>query len=120
MVELSGFGGIVINVWLVWILPFIGAAAIAVAARAGIRVRDYTAVGLALASAVSATTLMPLAFSGSEVHSQVNWIPILNLKAGVLADPLSVIMANLVAWISFLIIVYSVGYMHGERDFTRY
>ena len=120
MVELTGFGGIVINVWLVWILPFIGAATIAAAARAGIRVRDYTAVGLALASAVSATTLMPLAFSGSAVHSQMNWIPILNLKAGVLADPLSVIMANLVAWISFLIIVYSVGYMHGERDLTRY
>lgn len=120
MVEITGFGGIAVNVWLVWIFPFIGAAIIAGVARAGIRIRDYTAVGLALASAVSATTLLPLAFSGSEVHSQVNWIPVLNIKAGVLADPLSVIMANLVAWISFLIFVYSTGYMHGERDLTRY
>src|SRR5438093_1439678 len=120
MVEITGFGGIAVNVWLVWILPFIGAAIIAAAARAGIRIRDYTAVGFALASAVSATTLIPLAFSNSEVHSQVNWIAILHLKAGVLADPLSVIMANLVAWISFLIFVYSTGYMHGERDLTRY
>src|SRR5437867_885586 len=120
MVEITGFGEIAVNVWLVWILPFIGAAIIAAAARAGIRIRDYTAVGFALASAVSATTLIPLAFSNSEVHSQVNWIAVLHLKAGVLADPLSVIMANLVAWISFLIFVYSTGYMHGERDLTRY
>ena len=120
MVEITGFAGIAVNVWLVWIFPFIGAAIIAGVARAGIRIRDYTAVGLALASAVTATTLLPLAFSGSEVHSQVNWIGVLNIKAGVLADPLSVIMANLVAWISFLIFVYSTGYMHGERDLTRY
>ena len=120
MVEITGFGGIAVNVWLVWILPFIGGAIIAGVARAGIKIRDYTAVGFALASAVSATTLIPLAFSNSEVHSQVNWIAVLHLKAGVLGDPLSVIMANLVAWISFLIFVYSTGYMHGERDLTRY
>ena len=29
-------------------------------------------------------------------------------------------MTNLVAWISFLIIVYSTGYMHGDKDLTRY
>ncbi|MGI0051637.1 MAG: NADH-quinone oxidoreductase subunit 5 family protein, partial [Nitrososphaeraceae archaeon] len=46
--------------------------------------------------------------------------PALNIKAGILADPLSVIMTNLVAWISSLIIIYSVGYMHGDRDLTRY
>jgi NADH-quinone oxidoreductase subunit L len=44
----------------------------------------------------------------------------LGLKAGVLATPLSVIMTNLVAWISFLIMVYSMGYMHGDKDMTRY
>ena len=40
----------------------------------GIERRDYAAVGFALASAISATTLIPLALSGSEIHSQVNWI----------------------------------------------
>ena len=42
------------------------------------------------------------------------------MKAGVLADPLAIVMSNLVAWISFLIFVYSTGYMHGDRDLTRY
>src|SRR5919202_1574543 len=121
MVGTVGFEGLAISAWLVWILPFVGAAIIAAVARAaGNRIRDYTAVGLALASAISAATLIPLALSGSEIHSQIPWIPVVNVKSGVLADPLSVVMTNLVAWISFLIFVYSTGYMHGDRDLTRY
>src|ERR671913_725804 len=115
-----GFEGIGINVWLVWLLPFVGAAIIAAVARAGHHARDYTAVGFALASAISAATLIPLALQGAEVHSQITWISSLGLKAGVLADPLAIIVANLVAWISFLIMVYSTGYMHGDKDLTRY
>jgi NADH-quinone oxidoreductase subunit L len=115
-----GFEGIAINVWLVWILPFAGAAVIAGVAKAGHRARDYVAVAFALASAISAATLIPLALSGDEVHSQVSWISSLGLKAGILADPLSIVMTNLVAWISFLIMVYSTGYMHGDKDLTRY
>jgi NADH-quinone oxidoreductase subunit L len=116
----TGFEGIAINAWLVWILPFAGAAIIAAVARGGHKVRDYTAVGFALASAISAATLIPLALEGAEVHSQVSWISSLGLKAGILADPLSIVMTNLVAWISFLIMVYSTGYMHGDHDLTRY
>ena len=41
-------------------------------------------------------------------------------QAGVPADPLAIIMTNLVAWVSFLIFVYSTGYMHGDRDLTRF
>jgi NADH-quinone oxidoreductase subunit L len=29
-------------------------------------------------------------------------------------------MANIVAWISLLIFIYSVGYMHGDKNLTRY
>ena len=115
-----GFEGLAINVWLVWMLPFIGAATIAGVARYGQKIRNYFAVGLSLASAISATTLLPLGLSGGEIHSQVPWISVLGLEAGVLADPLSIIMTNLVAWISFLIFVYSTGYMHGDRDLTRF
>lgn len=115
-----GFEGLAINVWLVWMLPFIGAAAITGVARYGQKIRNYFAVGLSLASAISATTLLPLGLSGGEIHSQVPWISVLGLEAGVLADPLSIIMTNLVAWISFLIFVYSTGYMHGDRDLTRF
>src|SRR5215210_4373596 len=121
MVETFGFEGLGINIWLVWILPFVGAAIIAGVARvANSKATNYAAVGFALASAISATTLIPMGLAGEEIHSQISWISSINLKAGVLADPLSVIMTNLVAWISFLIFVYSTGYMHGDRDLTRF
>ena len=121
MVEGSlGFEGLAINAWLVWMLPFIGADAIAGIARYGHKIRDYLAVGFSLASAISATTLLPLGISGGEIQSQIPWISTLGLEAGVLADPLSIIMTNLVAWVSFLIFVYSIGYMHGDRDLTRF
>ena len=115
-----GFEGLGINAWLVWILPFVGASLMPAIAKAGKRVRDYAAVGFALASAISAVTLLPLGIHGGQIHSQINWIPMLNVHAGTLADSLSILMANIVAWISFLIFIYSIGYMHGDRNLTRY
>src|SRR5215212_6648586 len=121
MVETFGLEGLGINIWLVWILPFVGAAIIAGVARVvSGKATNYAAVGFALASAISATTLIPMGLAGEEIHSQISWISSLGLRAGVLADPLAIIMTNLVAWISFLIIVYSTGYMHGDKDLTRY
>jgi NADH-quinone oxidoreductase subunit L len=120
MVVSVGFEGIAINVWLVWIVPFVGAALIPALAKKSTRFSNMSAVGFAIISALLAATLIPLAISGTEIHSQIPWISALNIKAGILADPLSIIMTNLVAWISSLIIIYSVGYMHGDRDLVRY
>ena len=123
MTELQGiigFEGLGINAWMVWVLPFVGATLIPAIAKVGNRLRNYAAVGFALASAIFAATLLPLGIEGGQIHSQINWIPILNIHAGVLADSLSIFMTNIVAWISFLIFIYSVGYMHGDKDLTRY
>jgi NADH-quinone oxidoreductase subunit L len=120
VIEIIGFEGIAVNAWMIWILPFVGAAIMPAVAKAGRRVRDYTAVAFAMASAIAAVSLLPLGMSGSQVHSQVNWIPLLNVQAGVLADSLSILMANIVAWISLLIFIYSTSYMHGDKNLTRY
>jgi len=60
-----GFEGLGINAWLVWILPFVGASLMPAIAKGGKRVRDYAAVGFALASAISALTLLPLGLDKS-------------------------------------------------------
>jgi len=39
---------------------------------------------------------------------------------GFLVDPLSLVMMLAVSGVSFIIHVYSVGYMHDDRDFARY
>lgn len=107
-------------VWLVWILPFVAALIMPGVGKASKKATNYVAVGFALASALSAASLLPMALGGDEIHHQIMWIEAIGLEAGVLADPISVIMANVVAWISFLIMVYSTGYMKGDRDIIRF
>lgn len=109
-----------VRVWAIWILPFVAALIIPAVAKLSKRATGWVAVAFALVSAISVLTLLPTALGNHEVHNQISWISSLGLKAGVLADPLAIIMSNVVAWISFLIFVYSTGYMKGDRDLTRF
>ena len=108
------------SAWLIWMLPFAAALIMPGIGKLSKKSTGYVAVGFALMSALSAASLIPLALEAGEVHSQIMWIEALGLKAGVLADPLSIIMANVVGWISFLIMIYSTGYMKGDKDITRF
>lgn len=108
------------NAWAVWILPFVAALIIPAVGKVSKRATGWVAVALALASAICALTMLPGALESHEIHDQVNWISSIGIKAGVLADPLAVIMANVVGWIAFLIIVYSTGYMKGDHDIVRF
>jgi NADH-quinone oxidoreductase subunit L len=51
-----------------------------------------------------------------------SWITVgtLNVPASLLLDPLSITMCLFVTGISTLIHLYSIGYMHGERDFRKF
>jgi NADH-quinone oxidoreductase subunit L len=106
--------------WLVWLTPIVGALLTPIFAKVNSRFRNYMAVLSTFIAALFATLLLPKALVGETIHQQVPWIPALNIDAGVLADPLSVFMTNIVVWISFLIMVYSLGYMRGEPNLTRY
>ncbi|MDH5815430.1 MAG: NADH-quinone oxidoreductase subunit L [Candidatus Nezhaarchaeota archaeon] len=110
------------SAWLCWILPMIGAVLTPLFAKINPRVRDYAAVLFSLLAAISTSTMIPLLFNAPPLFNSesFDWIPSLNVKMGVVVDPLSIIMANIVAWISFLIMVYSLSYMHGEPGLTRY
>ncbi len=103
--------------WLIWALPLAGAILTPVFAKIHSLVRDYLAVGFTLGAAVAATVT---AFTVSSGDYQISWVPQLNLNAGVLVDPLSMFLINIVAWISFLIMVYSLQYMKKEFGLTRY
>lgn len=64
--ETLGFEGIVISVWLIWILPFVGAALIPAIRRHNKNLLKYTAVGFSLVNAIFASTLLPFALTDSE------------------------------------------------------
>ena len=109
-----------LNVWLIWILPFAAALIIPAVGKFSKISTGRVAVAFAAMSAISAATLFPMALEAHEIHDQIMWIDAIGIKAGVLADPLSVIMANVVGWISFLIMCYSTGYMKGDKDIVRF
>lgn len=44
----------------------------------------------------------------------------LHIDLGILLDPISVMMLVVITTVSFMVHVYSLGYMHGERGFQRY
>ena len=106
--------------WAVWVLPFAAALIMPAVGRFTRRGTGYVAVGFALASALAAALLLPAALGGAEVHDQIPWIESVGVGAGVLADPLAVIMANVVGWISLLIMIYGTGYMRGDPAIARF
>ncbi len=120
VVEVLGFEGMGVNAWLIWMTPFIGAAFIPILRKKSEKIKSYVAVAFSILSALLALSILPLGLSNGEIHSQIPWFSALNLDAGVLADPLAIIMSNLVAWISAAIFVYSIAYMHKEKSLIRY
>jgi NADH-quinone oxidoreductase subunit L len=106
--------------WLAWGFPFIGAILSPLVGRIHPKLRDYVAVGFSFLAALSALLLFPSVLTGNVQDIQVPWITSLNISAGILLDPLSIILANVVSWISFLIMVYSLGYMKGDEGLNRY
>ena len=44
----------------------------------------------------------------------------LTIRMGVLVDPLSALMVSFVTTVSLLVHIYSIGYMHGEKHFSRF
>ncbi|HSB50224.1 MAG TPA: NADH-quinone oxidoreductase subunit L [Nitrosopumilaceae archaeon] len=118
--EAMGFDIGSIAAWAVWVVPFIAALVAPGIGKGSKKTTGYFAVGMSLISALFAASMLPEALEGHEIHDQISWIDTIGLKAGVLADPLAVIMANVVGWISFLIIVYSTGYMKGDKDIVRF
>jgi NADH-quinone oxidoreductase subunit L len=55
-------------------------------------------------------------------QSYFSWIPVggLQVKWAVLVDPLSIFMCLFVTGVSMLIHLYSIGYMHEDRDYSKF
>jgi NADH-quinone oxidoreductase subunit L len=59
---------------------------------------------------------------GASGHAFFTWIPVggLHVKVAILLDPLSMTMCMFVTGVSMVIHLYSIGYMKGDRDFTKF
>ncbi len=118
---------------LIWLSPFIIIFIIPLADRISHRFRDFIAVLGGLISAGASLTIGLDAMDGilsiGGVEKDIpydliltRWFPVdgLNVTFGLLLDPLSIFMANVVSLIGSLILIYSIEYMHGDESIVRY
>ena len=116
---------------LVWLIPALPLAGFVVLTLFGRRIGEPLAGWLAtllMAGSFAATVAVYIGLldrSGEErsfSYVLFEWLPAggLSVDIGFLVDPLSVTMALFVTGVGALIHLYSIGYMHGDKDFARY
>jgi len=115
--------------YLLPLLPLCGAFVLAVAGR---RLGEPLAGWLGTATVLGSFVIACLEFSallarhapGTRSFTQDlwSWIPVggFQVHVSLLVDPLSMTMVLFVTGISTLIHLYSIGYMHGDRDFPKF
>jgi NADH-quinone oxidoreductase subunit L len=116
---------------LVWLIPALPLAGFLLLTLAGRRVGEPAAGWLATllmggSFAAAVAVHLGLVDRGVEerAFSQIlfEWLPVggLRVDLGFLVDPLSMTMTLFITGVGTLIHLYSVGYMHGDRDFARF
>lgn len=115
-------------VWLIPLMPLIGFALLLVGGR---RLGEPGAGRLATAAVAASFAASVLTFIGllglegeerSVTFTLFSWVPAGDLSVDVsfLADPLSITMALFITGVSALIHLYSLGYMHGDENFSKF
>ncbi|HEX7863196.1 MAG TPA: NADH-quinone oxidoreductase subunit L [Verrucomicrobiae bacterium] len=111
-----------LSAWILF-LPLIAAAVITLFTRRSPSVSAYISIA---AIAISFLLTLGLFFRlGNETALTVpaiKWLSVgnLNVEIGFLVDRLSVLMLLVVTGVGLMIHVYSYGYMHGDKAFSRF
>jgi proton-translocating NADH-quinone oxidoreductase chain M len=106
------------TVLLTILVPILGSFATPLAGLAARRVRSIWAVLVSGATAVLPLTLLPFALKGGELVVRKNLA--LGFDFILVVDPLSITMAAVSSFVGFLIVVYSIGYIHKEENQSEY
>jgi len=87
-------------------------------------------IGMGTSWALSLITAASYFFGGHHAEGfqtiipfEMKWLQFtdtLIIKMGILLDPISVMMLVVITTISFMVHLYSIGYMHGETGFARF
>ncbi|HZK54045.1 MAG TPA: NADH-quinone oxidoreductase subunit L [Desulfosporosinus sp.] len=114
--------------WLIPALPFLSFLLIAFVTKRSKGLSStisiisiLTSLGLAIAIAYSVIQAGAEIVENPSITS-VNWLNILGLKIdfGTIIDPLSAMMLFVVALVASMVQIYSLGYMKGDKGWSRY
>lgn len=107
--------------WLCWILPTIGSISHYLLPKRIGRIRYLVTISFSFMAWISALFMLKYIHKIHEIHGIWFLLPDGRLlDIGILLDPLSIILANLVSFLSLLILIYSFKYMEGEPGEDRY
>ncbi len=97
------------------LIPFAGAALVALASHFGRSHSAWAAGAVTLASMALLAPLAPLPFAADTLIQQQDWMPALGLNLAFRLDGLSLLFAGLILGIGLLIVLYARYYL-SERD----
>ena len=106
--------------WLVWLFPIFSSLLVPFLDKLGSKYRDFFVIFSGLATLILAVMLIPPVYSGETIQQGIEWIPIADIKLGVYLDPLSALFTILIAFIGFVVLLYSLNYMAHEEGLARY
>jgi NADH-quinone oxidoreductase subunit L len=105
--------------WLSWVIPLLGVPLVPLASKVDSKLRGWMAVaasGLGLVAALYGA----MSFGSPVTEGYTLWFPSLSVTLQVKVDQLSVLVGAFVSFVSFLVVVYSLGYMKDEPGQSRY
>ena len=108
-------------------LPFLAFAFCLLVGKKLPRQGDWLSIGAAIFSFLLALFVFSQVWQQTIVHGQTTWFQLINSQntarvftAGIYLDNLSVLLLVLVTFISLLVQVFSVAYLHHDEHYNRY
>ncbi len=115
--------------WLIPLPPLAAVLAIALGIRRWPAASGWGTVLAVLASFGLSVPVFLGALTGATIERTFSWLPVLQapatgpaaaLSVGFQVDPLTATMLIVVTSVSLLVQIFSLGYMHGDRGYSRY
>jgi NADH-quinone oxidoreductase subunit L len=108
--------------WLCWIFPAIGALAALALNRINRKAMNITVISMTMLGWIMTLLMIPTLLSNGIIDKPLFWFSIAGaeVNVGLLIDTLSVIIANVVSFLSLLIMVYSTKYMAEDKSIGRF
>ena len=106
--------------FLLALLPLIGAVAPALAIRLGRNAAALAAGGVTLTALLVLAGMAPAVMAGETVRASAPWIPALGLNASLFLDPLGLMFAGMILGIGLLVIIYARFYLAAADPMGRF
>ncbi len=106
--------------WLILFSPLVASLLILLVTRGARNASSYLSVAAVMVTFVCSCLLLA---AGHDYHTHFPWLdfsPYLRIDFGLTIDGLSRPMMFIVTFVGLLVHVYSLGYMHEDRDMARY